>query len=206
MSFGRGIQRAFASVVVRPRLPALLFLVCTLGGAAGTFMRFDPGILIFVHRPSIAYYFASGQECQLRPVAVGSRCPGRAWPAGDFQQRSRFAVHGRGVYRSVGIGRRGDQHGRTRESAGQRVRGTLVAECEVRGGVFEGLWRRLGSGSVAGAVLPLLLRAADPSSLGLSHADGSVPGKSKRPIKVFGRENSGLAPGLQGTSIASVAR
>ncbi len=34
-------------------------------------------------------------------------------------------------------------------------------------------------------------------SLGLSHADGSVPGKSKRPIKVFGRENSGLAPGYR---------
>src|SRR5205085_4785300 len=114
-----------------------------------------------------------------------------AWQAGDFQQGSRFAVHGRGVYGPVGVGRRGDQYGWPRESLGQRVRGALVAEREVRGGVPEGLRRWLGSGGVAGAVLPLLLRAADPSSIGLSHAAGGVLGRSSEPIKTFGRKISG---------------
>ena len=99
--------------------------------------------------------------------------------AGDFQQRSGIAIHGGGLHRPIGEMRRGDLHGRPRPSAGQRVRRTAVAEREVRGGVPEGLRRRLGSGAIAGPLLPVLLRAADPSGTGLPHAGGGVPAETK---------------------------
>ena len=63
--------------------------------------------------------------------------------AGDFQYGSRSAVHEPGVYELSGVARCGDQHGRPRSGVGQRVRGTLMADGEVRGGVLEGLRERL---------------------------------------------------------------
>ena len=51
-----------------------------------------------------------------------------------------------GVHELPGVAWRGDQHGWPRSGVGQRVRGTLVADGEVRGGVHEGLRERLAGG------------------------------------------------------------
>jgi transposase InsO family protein len=53
-------------------------------------------------------------------------------PAGNIQHRSGRAVHGRRVHQPFGNGGRGDQHGRPRPLDGQRVRGAVVADAEVR--------------------------------------------------------------------------
>jgi putative transposase len=58
-----------------------------------------------------------------------------AGPAGDLQQRPGSAVHEPGVHGAAVGGGSADQHGWARPSAGQRVRGAAVAECEIRGSV-----------------------------------------------------------------------
>ena len=47
------------------------------------------------------------------------------------------------AFTSFWSARRGDQHGRPRSGLGQRVRGTIMADGEVRRGVLEGLRERL---------------------------------------------------------------
>src|SRR5262245_26981539 len=83
-----------------------------------------------------------------------------AWSGstGDFQHRQGSAVHEPRVHGTVGDGRRGDQHGWTRASAGQRVRGATVALGEVRGGLLEGLRERRRVPCRPGGVLEVLLR------------------------------------------------
>ena len=73
-------------------------------------------------------------EHDRRIVLRGGACrgTGELRQAGYFQHRSGRAVHGRRVHQSFGIGGRGDQHGRPRPLDGQRVRGTVVADVEVR--------------------------------------------------------------------------
>ena len=60
------------------------------------------------------------------------RSVGELRQAGNFQHRSGRAVHGRRVHQPFEIGGRGDQHGRPRPLDGQRVRGAIVADVEVR--------------------------------------------------------------------------
>ena len=90
---------------------------------------------------------------------------GRARPEiFNTDQGSQFTavvVHG-----TLGGGGRGDQHGRPRPRVGQRVHRAVVAEREVRGGVPEGLRRRLASGRLAVQLLPLLLPPGLHQSLG----------------------------------------
>ena len=73
-------------------------------------------------------------EHDRRIVLRGGACrsAGELRQAGDFQHRSGRTVHGRRVHQSFGIGGRGDQHGRPRPLDGQRVRGAIVADVEVR--------------------------------------------------------------------------
>ena len=75
---------------------------------------------------------------------VGGSLAGKR--AGDFQHGSRSAVYELGVHELSGVARRGDQHGRSRPGVGQRVRGAVMANGEVRGGVLEGLRERLAGG------------------------------------------------------------
>ena len=94
--------------------------------------------------------------------------------AGDLQQRSREPVHGHGVHVAIGIARHSDQHGWPRPSDRQRVHRAAVAEREVRGSVPARLHRRLARRSLAGRVLPLLQRRANPPGAGLPHAGGGL--------------------------------
>ena len=94
--------------------------------------------------------------------------------AGDLQHGSRSAVHERGVHALLGVAWRGDQHGWPRPGVGQRVRRAVVADGEVRGGVPEGLRRRLAGRDEPGRILRVLLPRAPAPGVGPTDAGGGV--------------------------------
>lgn len=77
-------------------------------------------------------------------------------PTGDFQYRSRGAVYECGLHRAAAARRGADQPGWPRPSAGPRVCGAVVAECQVRGGVCARLSKRVGRAPRVGPLLHVL--------------------------------------------------
>jgi hypothetical protein len=126
------------------------------GGRAGLVLTVPPGVVGLQH----------AELPVLRRDAAAGAGPVR--PAADLQQRPGRAVYKRGVHKDPGVGGRRHQHGRPRPGAGQRVRGTAVADGEVQGGVPEGLRGRAGVGRGSRGVLRLLQRRA------------SAPGRRRR--------------------------
>ena len=94
------------------------------------------------------------------PGGVGGGAPRRH--AGDLQHRSRRAVHGRGVYGSLGGGGRAGEHGRSWPVDGQRVRRTPVADGEVRAPLPARLRDAASLAGGPGGLLSVLQRGADP--------------------------------------------
>jgi transposase InsO family protein len=75
-------------------------------------------------------------------VETLEECSGPSWQAGHLQHGPGLAVHRRGVHRRAHRQLHCYQHGRQGRLAGQRVRRTLVAQRQVRGGLSASLRQR----------------------------------------------------------------
>ena len=113
--------------------------------------------------------------------------------ATDLQHRPGQPVHQRGLHQHAAGARRSSEHGRQGPVHGQRLRGTAVAQHQVRGGVPEGIpkwdWGQKGDWGLSGLLQP---RAA-PSSPGLSVTGSGVP--CSEPTKVFTGTSTSLTIG-----------
>ncbi len=95
--------------------------------------------------------------------------------AGDFQHRSRRAVHQPVVHGPAGPGRRLDQHGWAWADVGQCVRGATVVECEIRARVPARSSDRAGPASRPDELPGVLQPRTTAPELGVSHALGCLP-------------------------------
>ncbi len=80
----------------------------------------------------------------------------RAWPpaTGDFQHRSRGAIHQRALPGAAVGGPGAAEHGRTRAGLRQHLRGAVVADCQIRGSLSQGLPGRTGGAPGLGNYFP----------------------------------------------------
>src|SRR2546422_2393367 len=101
---------------------------------------------------------------ELLPVGAGLGVTGEA-AARDLQHRPGRAVHEYGVHGSARGAGDPDQHGWTRSGPGQCFYRATVAQCQVRGGLSQGLRERARRGGRARGLLRLLQpRTATPGA------------------------------------------
>ena len=158
------------SVVKRHHVRAIASRLFVSGGGDGLVQSARVGLAVIQH--------AGGKFLCRSP-----RRSVELWAARDLQHRPRFAIHRGGVHCPLANTRRGHQHGRSRPGVGQRVHRTAVAKREVRGGVPEGLRRRLGGGSIVGRILSLLLPPTSSSVARLPNAGHRVSGRRFDPVR-----------------------
>jgi hypothetical protein len=94
--------------------------------------------------------------------------------ARDLQHRPGGSVHLDDIYIGTKGQRRGDQHGRSRASVGQRVHRTSVAKRQVLRSLPERLPRWLGGRSAVGGLLRFLSKRATASISRLQNAGGGL--------------------------------
>src|ERR1019366_2888103 len=131
--------------------------ICFLGG--------DPGLVQpLCARLGTIDYVGSRLLCGGPGASVSDATPG------DLQQRPGRAIHQRSVPGTVAGGPSALEHGWARPGIRQYLRGTALAQRQVRGGLPQGLPRRRRGPRRTPAVFSLLQREASSSSAGLSHA------------------------------------
>src|SRR5215471_6881077 len=115
--------------------------------------------------------------CGILLFGTGPRAAARA--SGNIQHRSGRAIHQRCVHGPARSREHSDQHGRPWPCAGQRLRGTVVENGQIRRRLPEGLQRSSRRGAESRALLPLLQWTTSASSSGLSNARSRVSWSGK---------------------------
>jgi len=110
--------------------------------------------------------------------SVLSQCPGAGIGhehAGDLQHRPGCAVYQRGFHGAARDGGGTGKHGRSRPSDGQYLRGAVVANGQVRGGLPAGLHRWDRGAAGIESVLPVLQHGATAPGVGKPNACDGLP-------------------------------
>jgi hypothetical protein len=109
---------------------------------------------------------------------IASRAGGKE--TGDIQQRSGQPVHERWLHGGAPISGCAHQHGWTRPGVRQHHGGALVAECEIRGGVSEGLCDTARGAVEFEGALCVLQRGASAPVVVLRDAGGGLQRRKER--------------------------
>src|SRR5262249_17400914 len=112
--------------------------------------------------------------------------------AGDLQLRPGRAIHQRGFHGATPARRNSNQHGWAGPSAGQCVRGTVVADGEMGRDLLEGLQRRARRGREPWNVLSVLQFRTSPSVSGQPDTCGGLLRHTEKDAAI---SKTGHAPG-----------